>query len=389
MMNLRFVRMSDRCLGIPLCYLLRFLNKVIVRCSRKREERKEEVNKILMIKFWGIGNIVMLFPTIRAVRRKFPEAEIDMFTLRTNREIVEGNSWIDNVYFLDHQRFVAFAVSYLKIAFRLRRERYDMILDFEQFAKTSSVFALLVGGRERIGFDTPGQGRGIAYTRRVAYLDYKHMTEVFFRIAKGAGVDRADLSPVRLDIREEEYEKVKSFLYENNIKPEDLLVGMHPCASINVVQRRWEPEKFAELADILIEKYGARVVFTGTGREEDELVSKILSMMRNSAISGASKFAALELAAFAEKCNFFVSNDTAPVHIASAMGTPVVGIYGPNTPYLYGPRGDNHLAFYKDLYCSPCITNYNAKIANCRNPVCIKSITVQEVFEGIREKYLK
>lgn len=388
-MNLRFVRAVDWLGGIFLCCLFASLEK-LMNIFKKRKLSKD-VNSILLVKFWGIGNIVMLLPTIRAIRTKYPGARIDLLTLRPNVGILEHNTILDNVYFFPSQLsgFRRFFTTYLASIAKLRRVHYDFVLDFEQFCKTSSVLVFLVGRNERVGFDTPGQKRGMVYTRRVAYLDYKHMVEVFFRIAKGAGVDRADLSPVKIDIKEEEYERVRSFLSENDIKPEDLLVGMHPCASINVVQRRWEPEKFAELADMLIEKYSAKVVFTGKGPDEDELISRISSMMRNSAISAASKFTALELAAFAERCNFFVSNDTAPVHIASAMGTPVVGIYGPNTPYLYGPRGDNHLTFYKDLYCSPCVTNYNAKIANCKNAVCIKSITVQEVFEGIREKYLK
>ncbi len=391
MMNLRFVRMTDRYLGISLCHLLYFLEKVMKAVFGEKEEKEEkEVEKILMMKFWGIGNLVMILPTIGAVRRHYPKAQIDMFTLLTNREVLQHNRWINNIHFLDSRNFFIFAVSYLRNVFRLRRERYDMVLDFEQFAKTSSVFALLVRGRERIGFDTPGQGRGIAYTRRVAYLDYKHMVETFFRIAKGAGVEEADLSPVRLDVNDQERENVRSFLTNNSIGEKDIIVGVHIGSGDNMMtQRRWAKENFAQLADILINKHNAKIIFTGAGEGEARLVEETLSLMKNGAVNAANKFTIKELAAFTEKCRFFISNDTAPVHIASAMGTPVVAFFGPNTPYLYGPRGNNDLIFYKDLYCSPCITNYNAKIASCDNPVCVKSITVGEVFEGIRKKYLK
>ena len=109
--------------------------------------------------------------------------------------------------------------------------------------------------------------------------------------------------------------------------------------------------------------------------------------MKNRSINAVNRLNLKELAVLIEQCRFFISNDTAPVHIASAMKTPVVAFYGPNTPYLYGPRGKNDLVFYKDLFCSPCITNYNAKIHKCDHSTCMKTITVEEVLEGIEKKY--
>ena len=388
MVNLRFTRMTDRYLGITLCHLLYFLNRVTGSICRKRENKK--VDKILMIKTWGIGNLIMMFPTIRAIRQRYPQAQIDMLTLFQNKELLRHNPFIDNVYFLSNENFLRFAVNYLRDVFKIRRERYDMVLDFEQFARVSSVLALLSGAGERIGFDTPGQGRGIAYTKRVAYLDYTHMVETFFRIAKGAGIEEANLSPLRLDITEREKENVKLFLKDNGAGEEDIVVGAHIGSSDNMMaQRRWATEKFARLADALVDKHKVKIVFTGAGKDEAMLIEQTISLMENSAINAVNVFTLKELAALTERCALFISNDTAPVHIASAMGTPVVAFYGPNTPYLYGPRGKNDLVFYKDPYCSPCITNYNAKISKCDNPICTKSITVEEVLEGIEKKYFK
>ena len=388
MINLRFVRATDKYLGIFLCHFLYFVDRLAKAILGRGEEGEKK--KVLMIKFAGIGNIVMILPTIKALRKHYPEAQLDMFTLFTHQEVLIHNPWVDNVHFLDDRNFFAFLVTYLRNVFKLRREGYDVVLDFEQFAKTSSVFALLIGAGERIGFDTPGQGRGIAYTRRVAYMDYKHMVETFFRIAKAAGAKETDLSPVKLDVSDEEKNNVRLFLERNNIRQGDIVIGMHIGTGINMMsQRRWAKDKFARLADMLIDEYETKVVFTGAGDEEEKIVGETLSLMKRDAVSAVNKFSIKELAGFAEKCRFFVSNDTSAVHIASAMGTPVAGIYGPNTPFLYGPRGNNNVVFYKDLYCSPCITNYNSKISGCRDPVCVKSITVEEVFNGIRETFFK
>ena len=387
MVNLKFVRITDRYLGIILCYLLYYIHKIIE--AIKGEKEKQQANKILIIKFWGVGNLIMMLPTIKAVRKHYPKAQIDIITLFQNEDAVKHNHFISNKYFISNKNVFRFIITYIRNLIMLKKEKYDIILDFEQFAKTSSVLALLIGGRERIGFDTPGQGRGVAYTRRVAYLDYTHMVETFFRIAKGAGVTEADLSPVKLYIPDQDSGKIKSFLEDNNIEKNDVIIGVHIGSGDNMLtQRRWEKEKFAQLADILIEKHKAKIIFTGVGEDEARLIEQTLSLMKNNAVNAANKFTLKELAALIEKCSFFISNDTAPVHIASAMGTPVVAFYGPNTPYLYGPRGKNNLVFYNDLYCSPCITNYNAKIHKCKNPICIESITVKEVLEGIEKKYL-
>ena len=385
-MNLKFIRIIDRYIGIPLCYVLHWIN-ALYQLNKKKDDKKQ-VDKILMIKFWGIGNLVMLLPTIKAIREHYPNAQLDMFTLLQNQQVFYRNSFIDHTFFLSNKSLLLFVSTFLKAVFQLRRERYDKILDFEQFAKISSVFALLIQGRERIGFDTPGQGRGIAYTRKVAYLDFTHMVETFFRIAKGAGLNKADLSPLKLHIEEDERKRVALFFQENDIRKNDFLVGVHIGSGDNMMaQRRWKIEKFAILADMLIDKYKLTIIFTGAGKDESKLVGKTLSLMKNRSINAVDRLSLKELAFLIEQCLFFISNDTAPVHIASAMGTPVVAFFGPNTPYLYGPRGKNDLVFYRDLFCSPCITNYNAKIHKCDYSKCIEAITVEEVFDGIGKKY--
>lgn len=385
-MNLKFIRIIDRYIGIPLCYALHWID-ALFKLSKKKGD-KTKIDKILMIKFWGIGNLVMLLPTIKAIRQHYPNAQLDMFTLLQNRQVFYRNSFIDNIHLLSNKNLLSFVSTFMKAVFQLRRKRYDMILDFEQFAKISSVFALLIRGQERIGFDTPGQGRGIAYTRKVAYLDFTHMVETFFRIAKGAGVDKADLSPLKLHVEEAERKRVELFFQENGIGKNDFLVGVHIGSGDNMMaQRRWEIEKFAQLTDMLIDRHKLTIIFTGAGKDESKLVERTVSLMKNRSINAVNQLSLKELAFLIEQCRFFISNDTAPVHIASAMKTPVVAFFGPNTPYLYGPRGKNDLVFYRDLFCSPCITNYNAKIHKCDHSKCMKAIIVEEVLEGIEKKY--
>jgi ADP-heptose:LPS heptosyltransferase len=109
--------------------------------------------------------------------------------------------------------------------------------------------------------------------------------------------------------------------------------------------------------------------------------------MRRPAANIAGRLTLRGFAALCEAAPFVVSNDTAAVHIASAMGTRVVGLYGPNTPLLYGPMGDEDLVFYPEPPCSPCLCNITSKLSDCREARCMEATTVDAVFDAIRKKY--
>jgi heptosyltransferase-2 len=104
------------------------------------------------------------------------------------------------------------------------------------------------------------------------------------------------------------------------------------------------------------------------------------------ALDAAGKVSVLGLAALIERCALIVTNDTAPVHVASSLGVPVFAFYGPNTPRLYGPLSRGSYAFFRALPCSPCLTNLNYKTSHCRMPVCIRDIGVDEVAERVTSR---
>ena len=110
--------------------------------------------------------------------------------------------------------------------------------------------------------------------------------------------------------------------------------------------------------------------------------------MNNRAVDASGRLTIKQMAVIIEKSDIFFSSDTGPLHIASAMDTTVVGFFGPNTPLLYGPLGDKSIVYYKRLPCSPCITNYNAKKSDCRDPICITSIEVDKVYDDVAKRIL-
>lgn len=389
-MNLRFVRWVDIYIGIPLACLL-FCAGRLCRFLRHRDTEKPP-QRILLIKFWGIGNIIMLLPAARALKERFPGAALDILTLTTNKAPAESSGLFAAAHLIDNSSLMAFLVTAWGNYRGLKKAGYDLIIDFEQFARFSALYSALLNCPKTIGFNTKGQCRGFLYTHPVEYNNGIHITRSFYSLAGRAGCSsKAEIEAAPVISDERHRDEALNLISEWGFVNERLII-MHTGTSRNFSLRRWPLEYYAELADKLADNFAVKIVFTGTG-EERELAEKAMSYMKNksSAVNAAGRLDFYRFAALLKLSVLLVSADTAPVHLASSLAVPVCGLYGPNTPLLYGPWGARSIAFYKRLPCSPCITNYNAKINKCRHPrgegTCMKGITPEEVFAGIKTAY--
>ena len=377
-MNLSFAKWVDRVFGRAACAALAAA-RLLREMAAPRQGLVGEPRRILLVKFWGLGNIVMLLPVFRALRRRYPGARIVLLTLARNREILEGVGELDGVLLVDDRGFLRVAASYVGALLRARREAFDLVVDFEQFARASAVFAFLSGAPHAVGLDTPGQGRGRMFHARVPYDDRRHTTETFLDLARAAGAAAARYEPVPPVLLPADRAAAEEVLREAGAGSSPVFV-LHPGSGDNFLGRRWAPENFARLADHLVERHGGVVVVTGSAAER-ALVEDVRARARRKdrVAASAGRLAVRGLAALCARAAIVVSNDTAPVHLASALGRPVLGLYGPNTPVLYGPLSPGSVAFYHRTPCSPCLTNFNYKTSFCRMPVCIRSIAVEEV----------
>jgi ADP-heptose:LPS heptosyltransferase len=167
---------------------------------------------------------------------------------------------------------------------------------------------------------------------------------------------------------------------------------MHIGTSANFQERRWLPDRYAALADRLIERWHAKIIFSGLP-EETGLIEQTQRHLRHpeQTINLGGKLTFMNYFALIAVSHLVISADTAAVHLASALNTPTAGLYGPNTPKLYGPWGDRSLSIYAPPRCSPCITNFNAKIHTCRHPegrgACMAAISVDAVFEALQAEF--
>ncbi len=383
-MNLSLAKAIDRYLGIAFCYLLVALREVREYVAPR--EDLVEARSILLIKFWGLGNIVLLLPVVRLLRERYPGARITFVSLARNRDILDACPHLDRRIYVNDRNVFTLMWTLLAAIFRAGRMKPDLAIDFEQFARSSTILAVLARAKQVVGLATPGQGRAVLYHKRVRYDDRQHMGQTYLDLARAAGVAERVYRPEPMPVGDAHREEARTFLGDAGRGPAGgPLVLVHPGSGDNFQGRRWPAESFAALAERLIREEGARIVVSGV-KSEAALVSEVIAAIgRTDRVhDAAGRLSVLGLAALIERCDFVVTNDTAPVHMASSLGVPVFAFYGPNTPRLYGPLSRDSFAFFRALPCSPCLTNMNYKTSHCRMPVCIRDIGVDEVADRVK-----
>lgn len=387
----------DRLIGIPAVQLLR-----LGRHSRGRsaaaEQAAREPDRILFIKLWGVGNLAMILPLIRAARRRHPTARIEFLTLDRNTPFLAGCGVVDTVHTFAADGIFRPILELLRLGQTLRGRRFDLVVDFEQFLKCSALLSWMIDGGCSVGFRTPRQLRHGLHDVEVGYDDQRHMALVFGDLVRAVGIPTEGLPPLSVPRSEPARRRValiergwtldripaRTGARFTDVPPTGPLVALHVGSGDNFKGRRWPTASFARLADELWRRTGARIVFTGTAAEA-ELVFDCRSRMDAPSIDASDQFSLVELVEFLAGVDLLVSNDTAPVHLGSALGIALIALYGPNTPDLYGPLSPAARVFHHDPGCSPCITNSNAKTSFCRRPLCMTSIHPDEVLRAALE----
>jgi ADP-heptose:LPS heptosyltransferase len=318
--------------------------------------------RILVIKCYGLGNVVMLLPVLAALRHGLPRAQVDFLTLEENRPLLERSGLTSRVIGITLRGYPGVFAKLWRALRAVRSSRYDLVIDFEQFVKFSAAIAYLSGAPERIGFNTDGQHRGWLYTTRVVYTDSEHMSRIFARLLRPLKID-TEPRRIALETEPGEAGHVAQVLAEHGIEAGHFpLIAVHMGSGDNFYRiplKRWPIENFAALCDALAQRHGAAILFTGKGPEERALVQTATAQMKQPAIDLCDRFS-----------------------------VPTVAFFGPTAPLHYGPGNPEDLVFYRDLHCSPCLTNYNLKVSRCTAPVCVRSISHQEVLTAIEARFL-
>jgi lipopolysaccharide heptosyltransferase II len=358
--------------------------------SREKAPDPSDVRNILVKKFGGIGNVIMGTPMVEMLGAAFPSARITVVVQsEVAGQVLSGLPFVHDVVVLPFEQYRAlgrarFLIEIVRWALRIRLGRYDLVVNsyggYGGSSWLSVLLAWLMGGRYRIGYarapwnllysqSLVPEGEIHEVLRNVALVDL---------VAPGSGKSELRL---RFNISESGKSRAAELLAGWGISDSDLIVGMHPgCGPLTF--KRWSPERFGDLADRLAAQRGLKVILFG-GPEETDLADSIVSGMASSPVNAVGKTSLELAAALISRCQTFVSNDTGLMHLAAAVGVPVVAIFGPTNYHRTSPYGTGHTVLRSGLECLPC---YRGRGAACDEFRCLDRISVDEVLQAVISK---
>lgn len=356
----------------------------------------KELKKILVISLQGIGDLLLTTPLLCGLKSNFPQAKLSVLTLQSNKDVLFNNSDVDEIIAFD-ARQKKNALKILMLIFKLRRKKFDLSICTYPSGLHSAFIGYLSGVKQRFG-----QGISLfknyrrLFTKQTPIKEIKHAVLMNLDFLKLLDLDIARLNTnLVLNLREEDKKFASEFLRSNNVADTDLLIAIHAGGGKN---RSWPEERFAKVADILIEEFQAKILFIGGGKEIS-LVNEIIQLMKNKPLNATGKISLLGTTALLEKSQLLICNNSGPMHIATALRIPTVSISGPVDSRIHGPWGQNHIVLQKELECNPCYypflrnTLEETKLKNrwfkktfrCKTDDfrCLTSITVEDVLKAV------
>ncbi len=324
-----------------------------------------------------VGDLVMATPILAEVRKKFPRAHITAMCIKPICELLEQDENIDELFCFSKQKFSFDRRDAKKnIIEKLKAGEYDLgILLTNSF---SSAWWFWQGKiKRRIGFKD--HFRSFLLTDGVAIPENKekmHQVEIYKKLLKPLGITSSDALP-KIYLSDEEIKRAKELLYQRGYEDKRPLIGINPGAAYGEA-KCWPPERFSEVARKIREKEDYNVVFFGDGKTAP-LVKEITSGLDERVINLAGLTSLRELASIIQTCDVLLTNDSGPMHIAAALGTEVVALFGSTNDTKTGPYKKGGV-INKKVKCSPCYKR------TC--PIdfsCMTSIQVDEVIELIKK----
>ena len=325
------------------------------------------MKNILLIRLSSLGDVVLTTPAIRAVRAHFSDAYIAMLVAKQSADVLRENPHLNEIITYDRLAKDKDTGEMLRIIRHLRERKFTMAIDFQRKFRTG-VLMYFSGAAERVG-----QGR--LCNVRVQEQGNKHATAHYFDLLHAVGIPAAD-QRLELFLAESERIDAAKRFDTAGIREAALKVGLFPGAGWKF--REWMPERFAAIGDRLVAEFNANVLVFG-GPKETALVQSVVNLMTAPAIPFAGNLQIRQFAACIEQCDLFLTNDTGPMHIAAAVGTPTVSLFGPGNHIRFQPLGATHQTIRYDVPCSPC-KQFTDK---CKDNICMKGIAVDEVWQSI------
>lgn len=319
--------------------------------------RDFEIKKILIIGLSCLGDNLLLTPSLKLIKDTFKKADIEIVVGPRAIEFAKENPLFSTYHIYDKRKGI------LRLVRNLRKKKYDLIIDFR-----NSLLPFFLRSKFKLTFFLK------------EFFSDKMFTHESERILKFIEPFFGKIEKIHLyfPVKNSSREKITELFKKWNIKASDIIVVLNPGG--NFIPKRWDKKNFISLGKALIKEYEAKIFVVG-GEKEKNLTREIKEGIGDErVIDLGGKTTISELAALLEKSDLMVTNDTGPMHLASAVDCPVVAIFGPSNPYRYGPIGVKNYVVHADIDCFPCRVEGKCKIGF----ECMKRVTVEDVLKAAR-----
>ncbi len=349
--------------------------------------------RILVVKAAGIGDLILAGPALRALRSKYPHAKIDLLVTPKCSQLFKHSPYVDDIYVIQTQGMMnrinaSNFWSILRTLYGLRKKNYDLLINLyhlfsDRGASRMKLLCRIVGANMALGRNT--DGRGTFYDLSIndswedPVYDQRHEVELNLDVVRLVGAED-DGKGLELKIGDEERSCIQRLLARQGLQEKR---GTSIVLNVggDAPYKQWPEECFAALGDLLTQKLSAQIFISG-GKDDRPTADRVISKMKQRPVDFTGTLNILELAALLERCDLMVTNDTGPMHLAAAVGRPVIALFGPGKPGRYSPYGPPgfHVVIHHPVACSPC-TEFE-----CEERTCMKNIFPHEVFQKVADR---
>lgn len=353
--------------------------------ARAAPLKLKPVKKVLLIRLRRIGDVVTVTPCTRAIKETFPDSHLAVLVEKAAEGVLLGNPYLDEIIVLEREKPRAQGRlgnlrNEIRFIRRLRRSAFDLVINLHGGPR-SAVYTLLSGASYRLGGFIDWHHWNWVYNIRTKPLqemlgeqgERSHVVERHLATLKAAGIETSETSLV-LAVTKEAQASLDAILKTRGVRGNGKIVTIHPAS--RDLMRRWTEECFAQVADRLIEEFGV-TVFLVSGPGEEAVTERVQHAMQKQAVGLAGVTSIQELAALLSRSSLFIGLDGAPTHIAAAVGTPVVALYGPTTD-TWRPWTERGVVVRGSTPCLGC-----SRSCPYHPSRCMDGISVDSVLEAI------
>jgi ADP-heptose:LPS heptosyltransferase len=397
----RTLQWIDRWLGVPLCFALTAARRV---GGLFGGGRAGPVRSILFLKLAEQGSTVLAHEAVRRAVERVGRENVHFLVFEENRFIVDVIGLVppENVFTVRTGSAWEMATSAIGVMGAIRRRRIGACIDMEFFARFSAAIAYLTGAPVRVGFHVffgEGPYRGDLMTHRLLYNPHLHTSRAFTALVLALDADPAAFPTFGVVPPESpplpvfapgagEVDDVARVLEGTGVPRGARLVVLNANASDLLPLRKWNAGNYAGLAARLLKEFPELwICFTGSPEEAPRIAEIAASVGSPRSVCLAGRTTLRQLLVLFGLAEVLVTNDSGPAHFAALTSIDVVALFGPETPLLFSAPGPRNHALWAGIACSPCINAFNNRQTACRDNVCMKAITVDQVFTTVCRIY--